>query len=56
MYSCYSMFAYMPVLCESVWALVGVFVFAATNRSIGGERLAVRVGGPLICSATAEVG
>lgn len=49
----YCMFAYLPVLCESVWASVGV---SATNGSIGGERLAFGVGGPLICSATAEVG
>lgn len=40
----------------AVWASVGVFVFAATNGSIAGERLAFGVGGPLICSATAEVG
>lgn len=40
----------------AVWASVGVFVFAATNGSAAGERLASGVGGPLICSAAAEVG
>lgn len=42
-----------PRRVKSAWASVGV---SATNGSNGGERLAFGVGGPLICSATAEVG
>lgn len=42
-----------PRRVKSAWASVGV---SATNGSNGGERLNFGVGGPLICSATAEVG